>query len=118
MSITLTDDTPTASTYKVISNNNAEIICRDSASSLDEPRTFRESHTASKDPNGSDRHFAQCVRVDDDADGVPQTGTVHVVLVTPREGVSNADMKLEWEKLKNHIDDNWSDFSNGFKPEG
>jgi len=117
MSITLTDDTPTNSTYKVISNTSTEIILRDSASSLDEPRTFRESHQASKDPNGSDRHFAQLVRVDDDADGIPQTGSIHIVLVMPREGVTNADMLLEWQKLKNYIDDNWDAFSNGFKPE-
>jgi hypothetical protein len=117
MSLTLSDDTPTNSTYKVISQKASEMILRDSASTLDNPRTFRISHQTSTDPNGTDRHLAQCVRVDDDSDDMPQTGSVHVVGALPREGVTSANLKLEWEKLKNFVDDNWDDFVGGFFPE-
>lgn len=117
MSLTMSDDTPTNSTYKIISNSKSEMILRDSASTLDEPRTFRVSHQESKDPNGTDRHLAQCVRTDDDADGMPQAGSVHVVAAQPREGVSNANLLLEWEKLRNWIDANWDDFCGGFFPD-
>lgn len=114
--LTLTDDTPTNSTYKLISSNKGETIYRDSVSSLDEPRTFRASHQTSTEPNGTDRHLAQLIRVDDDADGLPQSGTVHVVVALPREGVTAANLKLEWEKLKNYIDADWDDFIGGFPP--
>jgi len=114
--LTLTDDTPTNYTYKFISSKSGEILLRDSASSLDEPRTFRVSHQVASEPNGTDRHLAQLVRVDDDAEGVPFSGAVHVVLAMPREAVAAADMEIEWQKLKNYIDDNWSDFINGFLP--
>jgi len=118
MSLTMTDDTPTNSTYKVISQKTGEIIFRDSASTLDEPRTFRVSHQSPSDPNGVDRHLAQMVRSDDNADGMPQVGSVHIVVAQPREGVAQADLLLEWEKLRNWVDANWADFAQGgFLPE-
>ena len=116
-SLTMADDTPTNSTYKIISNSKNEMILRDTASSLDESRTFRVAHTPSSEPNGTDRHLAQMVRIDDDADDVPQTGSVHVVAAQPREGVTEANLQLEWEKLKNWVDANWDAFIGGFFPD-
>lgn len=115
-SLTLSDDTPTNYTYKLISNNKNEMILRESTSTLDEPRTFRVSHQVDGNVNGVDRHLAQLVRVDDDADDAPHSGSVHVVLAQPREGVTSANMELEWQKLKNFIDANWDDFVGGFMP--
>jgi hypothetical protein len=48
---------------------------------------------------------------------MPQTGSVHVVAALPREGVASADLLLEWQKVKNFVDDNWDDFIAGFFPE-
>jgi hypothetical protein len=112
----LADDTPTNSTYKLVSSAKNEMILRDSGSTLDEPRTFRVAHTISSKQNGSDRHLVQLVRVDDDTEGVPYTGLVHVVYEQPREGVTSANMKLEWQKLKNFVDANWDDIAGGFMP--
>jgi hypothetical protein len=41
---------------------------------------------------------------------------VHVVYEQPREGVTSANMKLEWQKLKNFVDANWDDIAGGFMP--
>lgn len=116
-SLTMTDDTPTNVTYKPISTRSNEMILRDDSSTLDEPRTVTFSHTISSDPNGTDRHLVKMSRTDDDADGVPHTGTVHVVVALPREGVTSADLQLQWEMLKNHLDANWASVVGGFLPD-
>lgn len=102
--------------YVQISLNGTEAIYRDDSSSLQNPRTLRVSHENAKAPDGTDRHLVQLVRVDDDADGVPYTGTVHVVLAVPREGVSQADMLLEFNKLKDVVTDFWDEIIAGFFP--
>lgn len=114
--ITLTDDTPTNSTYNLESIKDREAIYRDAGSSLGNERTFRVSHTLAKTPDGTDRHLVQSARTDDDADGVPFTGTVHAVFALPRSGVSSADLVLEYEKLRNWLDANIADVLNGFLP--
>lgn len=116
-SLTMTDDTPTAVTYKLVSNKSNEMILRDSASDLDQPRTVTFSHQISSANNGTDRHLIKMTRVDDDADGNPYTGTVHVVVALPREGVSSADLQDQWEMLKNHLDANWANVVAGFLPD-
>lgn len=114
--LTLADDTPTNSTYNLVSLRDSEAIYRDAASSISNPRTLRISHQTATQPDGSDRHLVQMSRTDDDADGVPYTGTVHVVFALPREGVAEADFLLEWEKLKNLVDASISDLVDGFMP--
>lgn len=113
---TFSDDTPTNSTYKLVSSTKNEMILRDEGSSLDKPRTFRQSHQIAKATDGVDQHLVQLQRTDDDVDGAPHVGSVHTVIRNPREGVTSADLLLEWQKLKNYIDANWDDIVGGFLP--
>lgn len=113
-SITLQDDAATNYTYSLVSLKDTEALYRDSASALQNPRTLRIAHTTAKAGDGTDRHLIQVARVDDDTDGVPFTGSVHVVIALPREGVSQADLELEWEKLKNFVDTGFSSLCGGF----
>jgi hypothetical protein len=106
---TFTDDTPTASTYTQVATTGADqYLYRDASSSLDEPRTARLSHTIAKSANGVNRHLLQMSRTNETDDGVSYTGSVHVVIAMPKAGVAAADMLLEWEKLRNMVDDDWS----------
>lgn len=114
--IILTDDTPTNSTYLLMSIKDNEAIYRDQGSSLGNERVFRVAHTVAKNNDGSDRHLVQCNRTDDDADGIPFTGSVYVVLNLPRSGVTSADLILEYEKLRNWLDTNIADVLGGFLP--
>lgn len=114
--LTLADDTPTNSTYNLVSLQGSEAIYRDAASVISNPRTLRISHQTSKEADGIDRHLVQLSRTDDDADDVPHTGTVHVVLAHPREGVTSANIALEWEKLKNCVDASITELLGGFMP--
>lgn len=114
--LTLKDDTPTSSTYNLVSLRDSEAIYRDAASSLTEQRTLRISHSTANSDSGIDRHLVQLNRTDDDADDVPHTGTIHVVVAMPRDGVTTADMLLEWEKLKNCVDVSISELLAGFMP--
>jgi hypothetical protein len=116
-SLVIKDDTPTSSTYNLMSANGSEVIYRDAASSLSNPRILRVSHQNATKADGTDRTLISFSRVDDDADGVPFTGTVHIVFARPREGVSSADLLLEWEKLKNTADANISNLVGGFFPD-
>lgn len=114
--LSITDDTPTNSTYNLVSLQGGEAIYRDAASSLTEQRTLRISHQNSTSVDGTDRHLVQFSRTDDDADDNPYMGTVHVVLALPREGVTSANLVLEWEKLKNLVDASIDDLLGGFMP--
>lgn len=114
--LTLKDDTPTPSTYNLQTLQGNEAIYRDAASTLSNPRYLRVSHQITKENTGIDRHLVQLSRMDDDADGVPFTGTAHVVFAIPRDGVTSADMVLEWEKLKNCVDVAIDDLLAGFMP--
>jgi len=114
--LTLKDDTPTSSTYNLVSLRDSEAIYRDAASSLTEQRTLRFSHSAATTADGIDRHLIQLVRTDDNANDVPYTGTIHVVIAMPRDGVSEANIILEWEKLKNGVDVSIAEILNGFMP--
>lgn len=114
--LTLKDDTPTASTYNLVSLRDSEAIYRDAASSLTEQRTLRISHQTANAADGADRHLVQLARTDDDASDVPHTATIHVVISAPREGVSEANLLLEWEKLKNLVDVSIAELYDGFMP--
>lgn len=114
--ITLSDDVPNNSTYLLMSIKDNEAIYRDQASSLSEPRNFRISHQLSKTQDGTDRHLVQCIRTDEDADGDPHVGSVHVVFASPRDGVTAANLTLEYEKLRNWLDANIADILGGFMP--
>jgi hypothetical protein len=113
----LADDTPTNSVYKLMSLGANEAIYRDEDSTLVNPRLLRVSHQPASNDAGIDRHLVQLSRSDDDEDGVPYTGTVHVVIAQPRSGVAIADLELEWEKLKNLVDANFAELAAGFMPE-
>jgi hypothetical protein len=89
---------------------------RDSNSTISNPRTLRISHQNANSATGTDRHLVQFSRTDDDANEVPYTGTVHAVFALPREGVTSANLKLEWEKLKNLIDASIDEIIGGFMP--
>lgn len=115
-SLTLKDDTPTSSTYNLISLSGSEAVYRDAASDIGEPRTLRISHSTTKEADGTDRHLVQLSRTDDNGDAIPYTGTIHVVIAFPRDGVSSANMLLEWEKLKNCVDVSISELLGGFMP--
>lgn len=112
--LTLTDDVPANSTYGLVSLKDTEAIYRDAASSLQSPRTLRMAHTVAKEANGVDRHLIQVVRTDDDTDGMPVSGSVHVVIAIPRTGPTTANMLKEWEKLKNFIESDWASLIGGF----
>lgn len=112
--ITVNDGTANV-VYEVISQSNSETILRDVASTLSSPRNLRISHTDGG-ANGTDRHLVQFLRTDDDADGMPVTGTVHVVIAAPRTGVSKADLEVELTKLTTLITASWDEVYNGFVP--
>jgi len=114
--LTLADDTPTNSTYNLVSLRDSEAIYRDAASTLTEQRTLRISHQLATTVDGTDRHLVQLSRTDDNAGDVPYTGTVHVVIAAPRDGVTEADLVLEWEKLKNLVDASIANLYDGFMP--
>lgn len=114
--LTLKDDTPTSYTYVLTSLNGNEAVYRDNSSSLQNPRLMRISHQITSKDDGSDRHLVQLSRSDDNADGDPFLGSVHVVLSLPREGVTSADLVLEWEKLKNCVDVAITELLDGFMP--
>lgn len=114
--LSITDDTPTNSTYNLTKLSESEAIYRDAASLITNPRTLRISHQTATQADGVDRHLVQFGRVDDDADSVPYTGTVHVVFALPREGVTSANLTLEWEKLKNLVDASVAELLGGFMP--
>lgn len=114
--LSITDDTPTNSTYNLVSLQGNEAIYRDAASSITEQRTLRISHQTASNDDGVDRHLVQFARTDDDADDVPFTGTVHAVFALPRKGVTSANLTLEWEKLKNLVDASIADLLGGFMP--
>jgi hypothetical protein len=101
--------------YEQISQSNSENIFRDVASSLANPCTLRIAHTDGG-PNGTDRHLVQFARTDDDADGMPITGTVHIVIAAPRTGVAKADLETELTKLCTLVAAEWDDIYNGFVP--
>lgn len=103
-------------TYNMVSLSGNEAIYRDVASTLTNPETLRISHDVSKTADGTDRHLIQLARVDDDANGVPYTGTVHIVIAMPREGVAAADMLKEFIKLHTYVTAEWSDLIEGFIP--
>jgi hypothetical protein len=110
--ITVSDGT-TSFDYVLFSMNESEAMYREDTSELSEPRTARESHELASTDEGSDRHLFQFARTDDDADGVPHTATVHTVFSVPRKGPTIANVKLEWNKLKAHIDAKIDDFLAG-----
>lgn len=114
--LSITDDTPTNSTYNLVSLRDSEAIYRDAASEISEQRTLRISHQTATQDDGTDRHLVQFSRTDDNADDEPYTGTVHVVFALPRDGVSSANLTLEWEKLKNLVDASIAELLAGFMP--
>jgi hypothetical protein len=114
--LVIKDDTPTSSTYNLMAANGSEVIYRDAASTLSNPRVLRVSHQIAKSNDGIDRSLVSLSRVDDDADDVPFTGSVHIVVSQPRDGVTQANLILEWEKLKNIFDANVTDIFGGFFP--
>lgn len=103
-------------TYVLMSTNASEAIYRDDSSTLSNPRTLRVSHQIAKEDTGVDRHLIQLSRTDDDADGLPYTGTAHAVLAVPRDGVTQADFIKEWNKLKDVVDDYMTALLGGFYP--
>lgn len=111
------DDTPTSSTYKRMTANGSESTYRDEASTFSNPRTIRVSHQKASSSSGADRTLVEFARVDDNTDGVPRKGSVHTVFNQPREGVTQANILLEWEKMKNHIDANIGEYIAGFFPD-
>lgn len=114
MSITFTDDTPTNSTYiEVSTGKQNEYFFRDQAATLDQARTCRVSHQMATNSEGTDRHFIGMTRTDETAEEQAYVGTVHTVIGLPRKGVTSANLKLEWEKLKNKIDANWDNLMAG-----
>lgn len=104
------------STYVQTSITKKEGLYRDDSSTLQNPRIARVSHESATSATGSDRHLVQLTRTDDDADGVPFTGSVHVVINAPREGVALADLNKEWVKLSTLITAKWSTIVGGFQP--
>lgn len=112
--LTLADDVPANSTYGLVSLKDTEAIYRDQASTIANPRTLRIAHTVAKEANGVDRHLIQVVRTDDDTDGLPVSGAIHVVMAIPRTGPTAANMQKEWEKLKNFIESDWASLIGGF----
>lgn len=114
--LTLKDDTPASSVYNLVSLQGSEAIYRDAASSINNQRTLRISHQIATQSDGIDRHLVQLARTDDDADGIPFTCTAHVVFAIPRDGVTEADFLLEWEKLKNIVDVSVAELYDGFMP--
>jgi len=114
--LTLTNDAAVDSTYQQVPAPVGEVLYRDTASSLSEPRTLRLAYQQAADDDGVDRFLVQMKRVDDDADSMPQSATVHVVFSLPRKGVTNADVVLEWEKLKNLIEASISEITAGIYP--
>lgn len=108
-SITFTDDTPTASTYSEISTGKKnEYLYQDDSCTLDEARTCRLSHQIATTPNGVNQHLVQMLRTDESAtEDISATGGVHIVIKNPKQVVTSADLLLEWEKLKNKVDEQW-----------
>jgi hypothetical protein len=115
MTIQLTDGTNTAD-YVTISTSRNEYIFRDDSSTLQNPRTLRVSHQVANSPDGVDRHLVQMVRNDDDEDGNPIQGSVHVVLAAPRTGVTKANLLLQWEMLRRFVDAQFDELYDGFPP--
>lgn len=102
--------------YVCISNTDNEAIYRDDSSSLSNPRTLRVSHDITDKVDGTDRHLVSFARTDDNAESVPYTGTTHVVIAAPREGVTEADLLKEWNKLSSTVTANFSRIVAGFQP--
>lgn len=103
-------------TYTQLSLTSKEGLYRDVTSSLSNPRICRVSHETAKSNDGSDRHLVQFTRTDDDADGNPYMGSVHIVISAPREGVSQSDLQAELTKLTNLVTAKFSDIVGGFQP--
>lgn len=108
-------------TYEVISSskvsaNKSETLYREQTSSLAEPRTLQVSHDIATAQDGIDRHLVKLARTDEDADGNPFTGSVHCVIAAPRDGVTKANLLLEFKKLYDVISENWDSVYGGFMP--
>jgi hypothetical protein len=102
--------------YQCISLKENESIYREVTSPLSNPRTLRISHEIAKSASGTDRHLVAFARTDDNADQIPFVGTVHAVLAVPRDGVTAADLKKEWVKLKTFLDTHFDTIVGGFTP--
>lgn len=113
--ITLIVDDQTV-VYDMVSLSQKEAIYRDTSSELSQPRTIRVAHTPTSKSDGVDRHLVQFSRTDDNAESIPFTGSVHVVIAMPREGVAKGDMLMEWEKLRLLLDTKFSEILGGFQP--
>jgi hypothetical protein len=89
--LTLTGNSASSHVYAAISYDKNKIIRRDNSTGLGQPQDLTISHSESKVGGALyDRHLIRLDRTRVNSEGVAATGSVYVVISSPRSGIVTA----------------------------